>query len=598
MRLVVGLHDLAELSARPSNPRDNLFVDLDAVRRMSRQIRLEAGFGNHDHDAWESRLVDLLRDKGFSRTRKGSGYKYSGTVTRTDVLAAREALFNDLQQFKKAADADLAALLHEELRAATDRYETLKFATGMLDFTDLLARARDLVRDNGMVRRHLQRKFRRLFIDEFQDTDPLQAEILLLLAADDPDVSDYRLARPTPGKLFIVGDPKQSIYRFRGTDVQTYWQVSRQIEQHGGRRLQLTTSFRRLPNIQRFVNAAFRSEMVADDRSLQPDYVALSPARPARESQPSVVALPVPRPYSERGVMRKVSAWAVEKSLPDAIAAYIAWLVDPAHGWQVADRDPDGAEQWVPLQARHVAILFRRFTSFGEDITRPYVNAIEARGIPHLLVGGKAFHGREEVEVIRAALAAIEWPDDELSVFATLRGSLFAIEDAHLFEYKSRFGVEAQAHSPASVPDSTRARWQLRPGARAVGRADLASRADRRCTAAAAGSTSPPQLSAGRRHGWPSADGNPRPCRLHPAAGRRAGPGQRAARGGAGPSLRSGRRHLLPRFHRRVADRGRERSGRSADSRRVERRSPHHDGAQGQGARVPGRRSWPISRAG
>ncbi len=439
-RLVGALHDLAELSARPSNPRDSLFSDLDALRRLSRQIRLEEGFGNHDHDGWESRLVDLVRDKGFARTRKGSGYKYGAGVTRTDLLAARDALFRDLQQFRKAADADLAARLHDELKDATARYETLKFSTGTLDFTDLLARTRDMIRDDGVVRHHLQRKFQRIFIDEFQDTDPLQAEILLLLAAADPGASDYRHARPVPGKLFIVGDPKQSIYRFRGTDVQTYWQVSRHVEQHGGRRLQLTTSFRSLPNIQRFVNAAFRGEMGADERALQPDYVALSEARAAADAQPSVVALPVPRPYSERGVMRRVSAWAVEKSLPDAVAAYIAWLVEPARGWHVAERDGDGVEHQVPIQARHIAILFRRFSSFGEDVTRPYVNAIEARGIPHLLVGGKAFHGREEVEAIRAALAAIEWPDDELSVFATLRGSLFAVEDAHLFEYKSRFG--------------------------------------------------------------------------------------------------------------------------------------------------------------
>ena len=93
----------------------------------------------------------------------------------------------------------------------------------------------------------------------------------------------------------------------------------------------------------------------------------------------------------------------------------------------------------MPLQPRHVAVLFRRFVSFGEDVTRAYVDAIEARGIPHLLVGGKAFHGREEVETIRAALAAIEWPDDELSVFATLKGSLFAIDDEQLLEFRHRF---------------------------------------------------------------------------------------------------------------------------------------------------------------
>src|SRR5207248_11665240 len=101
-----------------------------------------------------------------------------------------------------------------------------------------------------------------------------------------------------------------------------------------------------------------------------------------------------------------------------------------------------------PIQPRHIAVLFRRFVSFGEDMTRKYTDAIEARGIPHLLVGGKSFHGREEVETIRAALAAIEWPDDELSVFATLKGSLFAVDDELLFEFRHRFG----AFHPFRIP--------------------------------------------------------------------------------------------------------------------------------------------------
>ena len=69
-------------------------------------------------------------------------------------------------------------------------------------------------------------------------------------------------------------------------------------------------------------------------------------------------------------------------------------------------------------------------------MTAPYVHALEARGIPQVLVGGKTFHNREEVESLRAALAAIEWPDDQLSVFATLRGPLFAIGDEELLEWR------------------------------------------------------------------------------------------------------------------------------------------------------------------
>jgi ATP-dependent helicase/nuclease subunit A len=433
-RLVGDLHRLADLTAAASSNRDNLFIDTDGVRRLSRQIRLEESFSRRDYDGWEARLIDLVRERGFSRTRKGSGYKYGKDVTRTDVLTGRDALFAALQQFKKEADADLAACLQQEFSGATSRYQALKAAAGSLDFADLLVRARDLIRGNAEVRGHLQQKFRRIFVDEFQDTDPIQAEILLLLAAAEPDATDWTAAVPVPGKLFIVGDPKQAIYRFRGTDVATYWRVATQLSASGGRLVQLQTSYRSVPAIQRFVNAAFAAEMAGDRRTLQADYVPLSPHRGDDQSQPAIVALPVPRPYGTRGPL-KPSAKAIESSLPDAIGAFIAWLTDERNGWRVVERG--GA---VPLAARHIAVLFRRFVSFGDDVTRQYVDAIEARGIPHLLVGGKAFHDREEVETIRAALAAIEWPDDELSVFATLRGSLFAVDDQLLLEYRHRFG--------------------------------------------------------------------------------------------------------------------------------------------------------------
>ena len=428
-RLVAALHRFAALTASPLSVRDNLHTDTDGARRLSRQIQLEQSFGQRDPDGWEARLVDLTRDRGFSRTRKGSGYKFSKAVSRTDVLAARDALFNDLQQFRKEADADLAACLQQEHAGATERYQRLKQAAGTLDFTDLLARARDLIASNAGVREHLRQKFTRIFVDEFQDTDPIQAEILLLLAND------------VRGKLFIVGDPKQAIYRFRGTDVSTYWQVRDGLAARGGRVLQLTKSYRSVPAIQRFVNAAFAPEMTGDIVVRQAEYVALAEARPPDDSQPAIVALPVPKPYGRSGFgALKASGKAIDGSLPDAIGAYIAWLTEKS-GWTVSEKQADGAERRVPLQARHVAVLFRRFVSFGEDVTRPYVDAIEARGIPHLLVGGKAFHGREEVETIRAALAAIEWPDDELSVFATLKGSLFAIDDEHLLEFRHRFGA-------------------------------------------------------------------------------------------------------------------------------------------------------------
>src|SRR4029077_16621949 len=114
------------------------------------------------------------------------------------------------------------------------------------------------------------------------------------------------------------------------------------------------------------------------------------------------------------------------ESFPEAAGAFIAWLVKES-GWTVEE---DGAA--VPIRPRHVAILFRRFRNFGVAVTRAYVRALESRRIPHVLVGGRSFHDREEIIALRNALTAIEWPDDELKVFATLRGPFFALGDEAL----------------------------------------------------------------------------------------------------------------------------------------------------------------------
>jgi ATP-dependent helicase/nuclease subunit A len=436
--IIVGLHRLADLSDK-GQEGDNLYKSLDGVRRLSRQLRLEESLGQRDLDAWEARLIDLARDQGLAKTRKGYGPKY-GTVSRTEVLAARDAFYADLLQFRSDADADLAALLQQELTPPIARYQGLKSRQGALDFVDLLARTRDLLRGDRGVRRYLQQRFTRIFVDEFQDTDPIQAEILLLLAADDPDVDDWRETRPCPGKLFIVGDPKQAIYRFRGADVGTYWTVRSRLALCGAQVVQLTTNFRSVPEIQRFVNRAFAAEMTADAMALQAAYVPLAEYRRRNDSQPALVALSVPAPYSSgRSYGNRITPRAIEASLPDAVGAFIDWLINES-GWKVSERPANGPEHDVPIQPQHIAVLFRRFVSYNEDVTRPYLEAIEARAIPHLLVGGKTFHGRDEVETIRAALAAIEWPDDELSVFAALKGSLFAIDDEQLLEFRDRFG--------------------------------------------------------------------------------------------------------------------------------------------------------------
>src|SRR2546425_695280 len=119
----------------------------------------------------------------------------------------------------------------------------MKRARGKLDFVDLLLKVRDLlVKDRG-VREYLQSQFKYIFVDEFQDTDPLQAEVLLLLAADDPEEANWRDVTPLPGKLFLVGDPKQSVYRFRRADVALYQGLREALRERGGGDVPSTKSF-------------------------------------------------------------------------------------------------------------------------------------------------------------------------------------------------------------------------------------------------------------------------------------------------------------------------------------------------------------------
>ena len=435
----------AELVSKASNQRDPFYLDTTPARRAAADLRVLLAGG--DHDGAEAVVVELARDRDFRRARRGRGAAFGPGVSRRAAHAAYEALGATLAACAADADADLAALLREELREPLAAYEASKRAAGALDYLDLLLAARDLVRDHEWVRRACQDRFRCLFVDEFQDTDPLQAELLLLLAADEPAARDWTTARPVPGKLFIVGDPKQSIYRFRRADVQVYHDVCRRLEAHGARVLQLTTSFRGAPNLQRAINAAFAPRMTGNADALQADYVPLTapPRRTDPVGQPTVVALPVPRPYGTR----RLSAMAMEASLPDAVGAFVHWLIDRS-GWTVTERRDPGVP--VPIAPRHVCILFRRFVSWRTDVTRAYMDALEARGIGHLLVGGRAFHDREEIETLRAALTAIEWPDDELSVFAALRGALFALGDEALLEYRHLPGVKG--FWPFGLPDA------------------------------------------------------------------------------------------------------------------------------------------------
>jgi ATP-dependent exoDNAse (exonuclease V) beta subunit len=396
----------ARLGVRPPGS-DKLAQNLQRVRLACEEIARREQVAGRDLDALEADL-HALRGEYWIWGGKGRWRFWGSQEAHAAIVNRRDAVKALLDDVCRRADADLAALLFEELGGVVDRYAALKASAGKLDFLDLLLACRDLVRGSAAARAAIARRVSHVFVDEFQDTDPVQAELLTLLG----------------GQLFVVGDPKQSIYRFRRADLAFYQGIKARLVARGAEVLQLTASFRSVPAIQQAVNAAFAPRMTGGVG--QAGYVPLTPDRPPIEGQPAVIALPAPRPYGKW----QLRVESVEASYADAAAALVADLL--ARGFTVEEN-----RARVRMAPRHVCLLFRRLQSLGNDTTLPYTRALEARGVPHVLVGGRSFYAREEVGALRAALAAVEHPDDALLVYAALRGPLFGVGDEDLLAYRA-----------------------------------------------------------------------------------------------------------------------------------------------------------------
>lgn len=371
-----------------------------------------------DYDSWEAELQALLIRKptpnDFRFLRDVEPEQKKAIIQRFSQFAG------DVRHYSERADADFAVRLRDELWPVVEAYQAVKYRGGYLDFSDLLLAARDLMK-NDEARNWFQNRYERVFVDEFQDTDPVQAEMLLLLTSSDPTEKDWRKVIPARGKFFVVGDPKQSIYRFRRAEVLLYRRVSQQLIAAGADKRDLKTNFRSNQYLENFVNAAFSDRI--------PNYLPLECGRPPIPRQPCVVSLPVPHLQGKRGYVTKE---AIEASSPKATAAFVRWLVHQS-GWKVTARD--GSLR--PIVEGDICILFRRFTP---AVTQDYVRELEARSINHVLIGSKSLHDREEIIVLRTALAAVEWPEDTLSVFALVRGPLFAISDQALIKFREAHG--------------------------------------------------------------------------------------------------------------------------------------------------------------
>lgn len=299
------------------------------------------------------------------------------------------------------------------LRVAADvaeAYEQVKRDEGVLDFDDLLIRARDLLTgpDRQQLRRRLSAQIRLLLVDEFQDTDPLQVELVRALC-------DGGLSR---GKLFFVGDFKQSIYRFRGADPHVFRQLRRQMPAEG--RLPLSLNFRSQPALLDFVNALFREEMGRDYEPLQPHREQLAPG-------PVVEFLWATEAEDEQPAGAEVGrAERLRRREADWIARRIRAMLD---GPERLVRDEQAATPALrPVRPGDVALLFRALSD-----VEIYEEALRRYGLDYYLVGGHAFYAQQEIYDLLNLLRTLNSPCDEVSLAGALRSPLFGLLDETLY---------------------------------------------------------------------------------------------------------------------------------------------------------------------
>jgi ATP-dependent helicase/nuclease subunit A len=322
--------------------------------------------------------------------------------------------------------AALSASLHGRVVAAVGsvvlRYESAKRERGMLDFVDLLVKTRDALRGRPDLREYFRRRFPVLMIDEFQDTDPLQVEIARYLAGD------------TPGGLVVVGDAKQSIYRFRRAEVAQFRAMAEEARAGGGRAvLSLTQNFRSRPAILRFVNRAF-AELIQPSVELgQPAYEPVSPS-PGLGDTPSVIALRFEAPFAEKEELLRAEAAAITRLIA-SVAAGEETVRDPATGIERASVAGD------------VMVLCRRLSK-----VRFLEEALDAAGLRFTVEGGKSFFDRQEVNEVLAVLRAIDDPSDKVSLVAALRSSFFGVSDREIASYALSGGILWMGDADESLP--------------------------------------------------------------------------------------------------------------------------------------------------
>jgi ATP-dependent helicase/nuclease subunit A len=283
---------------------------------------------------------------------------------------------------------------------------------GVATYDDLLLWSRDLLR-NGPAREYFRSHIQRIIVDEFQDTDPVQADIVFCLAGEGPPPSgdDWTSMTPRPGVLTLVGDPKQSIYRFRRADLAVFDGIRTGVMVEHQQRI--VQNFRSREGVIAWVNQVFTAQF-EEDPGVQPANVELvHTPRPEEFDHPSV-HVAWAGPHEKIGPARQSESDLLARMLIHAREAE----------WPVFDK----AEKAVrPVTWGDMVVLVPAWTDFDE-----YRDAFRRMGVPFRVGGGKGFYGRPEVGDLAHLLEAIDDPLNDIAVAAALRSPIFGCSDDDL----------------------------------------------------------------------------------------------------------------------------------------------------------------------
>lgn len=327
-----------------------------------------------------------------------------------------------LHPFLRAWREYLYPQLVDFVRPAVEYSTRRRSELGLLNFQDLLMRATALLREHVEVRCFFASRYTHLFVDEFQDTDPIQAELMFLLTGDDPSECDWRRITPKRGSLFVVGDPKQSIYRFRRADISTYNWVKAKIKSCG-EVLKLGTNFRSVHAIGQFVNYEFIARFPREATEHQAEFVTMA----TQSTNPSDVV--------QHGVFTithaKMSGGkeAISQADTDRVARYISWACSGHLKIQERKMGSDGEFVLRDASPGDFLVLLKH-----REFLHLYAEKLEKYGVPSVTAGSSAQY--EEIGAVAQLACCLNDPTDGIALLAVLKGMLFAVSDNSLFHYK------------------------------------------------------------------------------------------------------------------------------------------------------------------